>query len=122
MSTMEDAEAAWPRYRDTHPANNTPEQRHAFIAGYFAARVVAEEPEWEYGWVARFNASGSIYEELEWGSREQAEQSIRERMEWEVDQDEDLRLVYELVKRVPAVKPGPWVPVNQEHDQEETDE
>lgn len=46
MSRMQEAENAWPKYRDAHSVNNTPEQRHAFIAGYTAARVVAEEPEW----------------------------------------------------------------------------
>lgn len=63
MSTMQDAENAWPKYRDAHPVNNTPEQRHAFIAGYFAARIVAEEPEWEsefiqYGHVLGADMSG----------------------------------------------------------------
>lgn len=41
------AEEAWPEYRDTHPANNTPEQRHAFIAGYCAREreIRREHPE-----------------------------------------------------------------------------
>lgn len=78
------------------------------------ASVVVEEPEWEYGWRSRFATGGPVFQELEWGSREQAEQSIRDHEQWEADDPEESRLVYELVKRTPAVWAGEWVPVKQE--------
>jgi hypothetical protein len=79
-----------------------------------AAGVVAEEPEWEYGTESRFEESSEVYEAIEWGSREQAEEVAHDRNEEEGHEDGYVRLVYSVVKRIPEVPAGPWVPVKQE--------
>lgn len=73
-----------------------------------------EEPEWEYGTESRFEESDEVYEALEWGSREQAEGVARDFNSKEIAEDRDVCLCYSVVKRIPAVPAGPWVPVKQE--------
>ncbi|WP_341935323.1 hypothetical protein MRBLWO14_000968 [Microbacterium sp. LWO14-1.2] len=78
-----------------------------------AASVVTEEPEWEYGVESRFEESDEAYDAVEWMSREQAEEVARDQNEEEAHEDGYVRLVHRVVKRIPAVPPGPWLPVEQ---------
>lgn len=71
------------------------------------------EPEWEYGWEARFVDGDQVFDSLEFGSREQAENAIAWKTSEEDSEPEDTRVIYALVKRVPAIPPGPWVPVGE---------
>lgn len=80
--------------------------------------ALTETPDWEYGTQARFEVSGEAYDAVEWGSREQAESVARDRNQDEVDEDGDVRLVYGIVKRFPAVPAGPWIPVEQTRGRE----
>lgn len=78
------------------------------------AGVVAEEPEWEYGWKSHF-PNGEEYEWLACESRRDAEQQIRSAQAAETvsGYEGDERLTYSLWKRTKS-RPGPWVRVKQE--------
>ncbi|GAA1147977.1 hypothetical protein GCM10009651_35860 [Microbacterium natoriense] len=77
------------------------------------AGVVAEEPEWEYGWKSHF-PNGEEYEWLACESREDAERQIRSNQDVErvSGYEDDERLTYSLWKRTKS-KAGPWVPVEE---------
>lgn len=77
------------------------------------ASVVAEEPEWEYGWRSMW-ANGEEYEWQALPSREAAEEAIRVHQDFEDNTDQiGGRLEFTLWKRTKS-KAGPWVPVEQE--------
>lgn len=74
------------------------------------AGVVAEEPEWEYGWRSMW-ANGEEYEWQALPSREAAEEAIRIHQDFEDNSDQiGGRLEFTLWKRTKS-QAGPWVPV-----------
>ncbi|RBO72824.1 hypothetical protein [Microbacterium sp. H6] len=79
------------------------------------AGVVAEEPEWEYGWRSLW-PDGEEYEWQALPNREAAEEAIRIHQDFEDNTDQiGGRLEFTLWKRTKS-KAGPWVPVKQEND------
>lgn len=75
------------------------------------AQVVAEEPEWEYGFQLRESDSGDVYDqEVGFDTEQDATDEGNKRIHDE-DDDEYPPLALRLIRRA---KSGPWVPVKQE--------
>lgn len=73
--------------------------------------VVAEEPEWEYGFQLRESDSGDVYDqEVGFDTEQDATDEGNKRIHDE-DDDEYPPLALRLIRRA---KSGPWVPVKQE--------
>jgi|GEM_PF-2370472 len=83
----------------------------AVIAWIDRAGVVAEEPEWEYGFQLRESDSGDVYDqETGFDTAQDATDAGTKRIHDE-DDDEYPPLALRLIRRAKA---GPWVPVKQE--------